>query len=142
MDNDLIERIRYLCVKSNVPETVMGAICHEAREHAAALREQTLREAAGICRGCYHGTYASTRHYEECAQTIEATIPAAPKVFTAQELADMDSKAPAQCSLSFTHPAHDYCDGNPDGGEFANCIKAAAPAVDAPAGEDGGRQSE
>jgi hypothetical protein len=32
MPNDLIERIRHICVKSSVPPEVMGAICHTVRE--------------------------------------------------------------------------------------------------------------
>lgn len=31
MNAALIEKIRHICVKSGVPETVMGAICHEVR---------------------------------------------------------------------------------------------------------------
>jgi hypothetical protein len=34
--NDLIERIRHICVKGGVKETVMGEICLAVREELAA----------------------------------------------------------------------------------------------------------
>ncbi len=34
------------------------------------VREEQAR-CAKVCRDCYHGTFASMRHYEECAAAIE-----------------------------------------------------------------------
>lgn len=41
MHNEIIERVRFICVKGGVPAEVMGALCHYLRE---ALSEKQTTE--------------------------------------------------------------------------------------------------
>ncbi|HZR03639.1 MAG TPA: hypothetical protein VFA81_10760 [Burkholderiales bacterium] len=48
-NHELIETVRHICVRSGVPSTVMGAICHEIH-HAPLAAEGALRLARAVLR--------------------------------------------------------------------------------------------